>query len=216
MKQAPLIAYTIVQVGVATCNSLGALVTLRFITGFLGSPALATGGATLADVFAPMKLPYLFSIWTMAAVFGPALGPSFGGFAAQANGWRWPMWELLWIIGFTSIVLFFFLPETSHANILLRRAERLRKITGNQHLRAQSEIDQGNIAIKQVILLSILRPFEITFKDPAVAFSNFYIMILYSTYYLFVRPRPSLSPYGQTLISNVLQFDCFGIVGFGY
>ena len=38
--------------------------------------------------------------------------------------------------------MFFFLPETSSANILLNRAKRLRKLTGDNRLKAQSEIDQ--------------------------------------------------------------------------
>lgn len=67
------------------------------------------------------------------------------------------MWELLWIIGFTWIVIFCCLPETSrdvgyslisritlmHAqHILLKRAKRLRKITDNLRLRSASEIKQ--------------------------------------------------------------------------
>lgn len=82
---------------------------------------------------------------------GPGLGPVFGNFAAQAHGWRWTMWELLWIVGFVTILLWVAMPETSHSNILLRRAERLRAITGNQRLRAESEIKMQDLEPKQVL-----------------------------------------------------------------
>ena len=60
----------------------------RFLTGFFGSPVLATGGATIADLYKPSKRPYALAIYGMANVLGPVLGPLVGGFAAQAKGWK--------------------------------------------------------------------------------------------------------------------------------
>ena len=42
--------------------------------------------------------------------------------------------------GFCLVLLIFFLPETSSANILYRRARRLRKLTGKDNLRTEAEI----------------------------------------------------------------------------
>ena len=80
--------------------------------------------------------------WALGAVAGPITGPLIGGFAAQANGWKWPIWELLWISSFAFLVLFFLLPETLESTILLRRAERLRKLTGNQLIKTRTELDR--------------------------------------------------------------------------
>ena len=62
--------------------------------------------------YKPAQLPIVFSIWVLPAFSAPAVGPVFGNFAAQANGWRWTMYELLWIVGFTTIFLIFVMPET--------------------------------------------------------------------------------------------------------
>lgn len=62
---------------------------LRFLAGFIGSPVLATGGASLGDIYTPKTRPYAMGIWGLAAVGGPVLGPLIGGFAVMANDWRW-------------------------------------------------------------------------------------------------------------------------------
>ena len=67
--------------------------------------------------------------------------------------------------------MFLTLPETSAPNILLRRAQRLRRLTGNQKLRSQSEIDQSHLKPSDVFFNAIIKPAEIAIKDPAVGFS---------------------------------------------
>jgi DHA1 family multidrug resistance protein-like MFS transporter len=48
--------------------TLALFLAFRFITGFFGSPVLATGGASLADMYAPSKRAYAMSIWGIAAI----------------------------------------------------------------------------------------------------------------------------------------------------
>lgn len=110
----------------------------------------------------------------MAAVAGPVLGPIVGGFAAAANGWRWPIWELAWISGFSSIFLALLLPETLPDTILLKRAKRLRKLTGNENLRSMSEIKQAEMSAGDVAREYLVRPFQLM-MEPAVLFINLYV-----------------------------------------
>jgi DHA1 family multidrug resistance protein-like MFS transporter len=83
------------------------------------------------------------------------------------------------------------LPETSAPNILLRRAQRLRKLTGNQRFMSQSEIDQRNMRPSAVAIDALIKPMEITIKDPAVLFVQIYTAIIYGIYYSckFLDPR---------------------------
>jgi MFS transporter, DHA1 family, multidrug resistance protein len=76
-------------------------------------------------------------------------------------------------------------PETSTPNILLRRAERLRKLTGNSKIRAQSEIDQAELTASGILFDALIKPIEITVKDPAVLFVNAYTALFYGIYYTF-------------------------------
>lgn len=112
----------------------------------------------------------------MAATGGPVLGPIIGGFAAAAKGWRWPIWELAWISGFSSIFLAFFLPETLPDTILLKRARRLRVLTGNERLRSMSEIKEASMGggDSGVVREYLVRPFLLMI-EPAVMFINIYV-----------------------------------------
>jgi len=66
-------------------------------------------------------------------------------------------------------------PETSADNILRRRAQRLRKLTGRMNIKSQSEIDQEKLKPSEVFIDAIIKPIEIMVKDPAVAFTNIYV-----------------------------------------
>ncbi|GAB00059.1 uncharacterized protein L969DRAFT_105954 [Mixia osmundae IAM 14324] len=186
----PMLAYLLLQVGATQVNNFNGLIAIRFFTGFLGAPTLATGGASLTDVFAPQFLPLAFSVWALAAFGGPSIGPAVAGFAAARNGWHWTMYELLWLVGFALVFVVFGLPETSHGNILLRRAERLRKLTGNDKLRSAAEIEKEAMTVRDTLIEAIVRPTEIFIKDPAVMFADVFIALIYAVYYLFFEALP--------------------------
>ncbi|KAH7390563.1 major facilitator superfamily domain-containing protein [Pyrenochaeta sp. MPI-SDFR-AT-0127] len=182
--------FVILLVPTALVDNFASLVILRFLQGFFGSPCLATGGATLQDVYSFIKLPYVLSLWSFAAICGPALGPIISGFSVAAKNWRWSLWEMLWMNGPIFLALFFFLPETSSANILLRRAQRLRKITGDSRLKSQSEIDQANLAPRDVAIEALWRPFQLMLLDRSIAFTAVYTAIIYGIFYSFFEAFP--------------------------
>ena len=66
-----LFAFVLLQLGVIYAKNFGMLLAFRFLTGFVGSPVLATGGATIADMYAPKKQIYGIAVWGVAAVIGP-------------------------------------------------------------------------------------------------------------------------------------------------
>ena len=149
-----LLVFVIIQVPTALAVNFAMLLSFRFLSGFIGSPVLAIGGATMGDMFSPKKRAYPIGIWGIAATCGPVLGPLVGGFAAQHEGWKWTIWELMWLCSFSLALFIFTLPETNPQKILYRRTSRLRKLTGIQSLRCQGEIMAENMAGKDVRILS--------------------------------------------------------------
>ncbi|KAI4214458.1 MAG: hypothetical protein LQ351_002875 [Letrouitia transgressa] len=143
-----LVVFVVFQLGAALATNFAMLLCFRFFTGFFGSPVLATGGASIADMYRPQKRAYGIGIWGIAAVCGPVFGPLIGGFAAQAEGWTWTIWELMWLSGFCLVLLIFFLPETSSSNILYRRARRLRRSTAIENLKTEAEIQSEHMTPK--------------------------------------------------------------------
>ncbi|KAI9837885.1 MAG: hypothetical protein M1838_004721 [Thelocarpon superellum] len=186
--------FVILCVPAALVNNFAGLMVLRFLLGFFGSPCLATGGASLGDLYSLIKLPYSVSLWALFATGGPALGPIISGFSVPAENWRWSLWEMLWMAGPTFLLLFSFLPETSGSNILLRRAGRLRKLTGNDKMKSQSEIDQANMSPRDTALFYLWKPWQITILDPAVTFTSVYVSLVYGIFYSFFEVFPLVYP----------------------
>ena len=182
--------FVILCVPTALVKNFAGLLVLRFLQGYFGSPCLATGGATMGDLYSIFKLPYLLTFWVAAATCGPALGPIVSGFSVPAENWKWSLWEILWSAAPIFVLLFFWLPETSAPNILLRRAQRLRKLTGNELLKSQSEINQSKLTVSEVARESLYKPLQILVQDPAVLFASVYTALVYGIYYSFFEVFP--------------------------
>ncbi|CZR60891.1 related to FLR1-Putative H+ antiporter regulated by yAP-1 and involved in multidrug resistance [Phialocephala subalpina] len=179
-----LVVFVFFQFAVIYAKNFGMLLAFRFLTGFFGSPVLATGGASLGDMYKPAKRAYAIGIWGLAAICGPVLGPLIGGFAAQHKGWQWPIWELLWLSGFSLIVMVLFLPETSSANILYRRTRRLRKVTGRDDLKCEPELMGEQMTGKDIVMMTLVKPFSLTFTEPILFLLNLYIALIYGLLYV--------------------------------
>lgn len=202
------IVFWVLSFPAPVADSFGGLLALRFWLGFFGSPALANGGATVGDMFSLIYIPFGLSWWVFSAWAGPSLGGLLGGFAAQAKGWRWPLWEIVWMASLGLVLLLAFMPETSSATILLRRARRLRALTGNPRLQSQSEIDQRHMTATQILSSALVRPVEIMLKDPSIFFVNLYTGYFYGVFYTFFEVFPLVFPvfYGFNLGQTGLTF----------
>ncbi|KAK9357060.1 major facilitator superfamily domain-containing protein [Lipomyces doorenjongii] len=185
-----LLLFVVLQVPTALVNNIGGFIVVRMITGLVASPPLANGGASIGDVISMKNLSYGLAMWSVSAVMGPVMGPFLGGIFAQIKGWRWTFWCLSWIAGLAFVVLAFFLPETSEATILQRRARRLRKLTGNENYRTKAEREYANLTLREFAYESFVRPFIITFKEPGVFFLNSYTALIYAVMYSWFEAFP--------------------------
>ena len=202
--------YVIVSIPTAVPHNYAGLMVLRFLQGFFGSPCLASGAASFQDMYSLLNLGYALIAWTSAAYCGPALGPLLSGFSVPVKGWRWSLLEILWASAPVFVAMFVLLPETSSPNILLRRAKRLRKLTGSDRFMSQSEIDQRNMKASAIAIDALIKPIEITIKDPAILFVQVYTAIIYGIYYSFFEVFPLVYPvyYGMNAGQIGLVFLC--------
>ena len=76
------------------------------------------------------------------------------------------------------------------SNILLRRARRLRKLTGNPNYKSQSELDQANMTPRQFVVNALIKPMQIMFLDPAILFTNVYSAFIYGVVYTLLEAIP--------------------------
>ncbi|KAE8312466.1 MFS general substrate transporter [Aspergillus transmontanensis] len=185
-----LTVFVFFNFAVIYATTFGMFLAFRFLTGFFGSPVLATGAASMGDIWDIRVRDYMIAIWGCFAVSAPVLGPVIGGFASSAVGWTWTIWPLLWMSGAVLVFCLLFLPETFAPNILYWRARRLRKVTGNQNLFCEAEIELVEMKKTSVIFEALIRPFQLCFLEPIVFLMNIYIALIYGILYIWFEAFP--------------------------
>ncbi|KAF2839415.1 putative caffeine resistance protein 5 [Patellaria atrata CBS 101060] len=200
--------YTIISIPTSVVDNFGGLMVLRFLQGFFGSPCLATGGASMGDMWDPLTVAIPLALWVSSAFVSPAVGPLLSGFAVPVKGWRWSLWEIVWMAGPIFVLFFFFVPETYTPTILRNRAQRLRKLTGNKGIKSATELARADMTFGKIFADAVVKPFEIFIKDPAILYINVYTGIIYGIYYAFFEVFPLVYPpmYGFNIGETGLVF----------
>jgi MFS family permease len=125
------------------------------------------------------KAMLLFAVSPFA---GPALGPVVSGWMAVGGAsWRWIFWVLLMFVSLSShsntkslqtiaqaglclILILLTLPETYGPVILVKKAQRLRKETGDGRYYAPMEAHKPRLGDRLYNILAM--PFKILFLEP--------------------------------------------------
>lgn len=80
------------------------------------------------------------------------------------------------------------MPETYAPVILKRRAQQLRKDTGNSTIAAPLEIQSRNI--REMMIITISRPFRMIIHESIVSLSSLYLALAYAIFYLYFEAYP--------------------------
>ena len=160
----------------------------RFITGTAAACALSNAGGTLADIWGPVERGNAMALFAMMTFIGPALGPVTSGFLQLKKDWRWTFYELLWLGGFTQIVMFM-IPETYPPQILLNKAKQIRRlgISGFETIKAPVEHQDRTLA--SIFKIALTRPWIILF-DPISFLVAIYISVVYTLLYMLFTVYP--------------------------
>lgn len=203
-----LFFFMILQIPTALVKNIAGLCILRFLGGIFASPCLATGGASVGDVISLPYIPVGIAAWSIAAVCGPSLGPLIGSVLSVKGGWRWTFWFMLIISGSSLLTLTFLLPETYSKTLLYRKAKRLRKLTGNNEIASEGEIENRKVNLKDLAIETLWRPIEISIVEPVALLINLYIALVYSILYLWFEAYPIafLEVYHFTTIEMGVSF----------
>src|SRR6202044_2265052 len=76
--------------GLAT--SLGQLILFRVIQGLAGGGLQPSSQGVLLDAFPPEKQGAAMTLFGMAALVAPIVGPTLGGYLTDSYSWRWVFW----------------------------------------------------------------------------------------------------------------------------
>ncbi|KAF2867121.1 major facilitator superfamily domain-containing protein [Massariosphaeria phaeospora] len=194
------------NLGCGFAQTSGQLMAFRFFSGLGGSAPLAIGGGLLSDCFFPEQRGRAISIYSLAPLLGPAIGPIAGGFISQNTTWRWCFYATTIFTALVQVCGFFFLQETYAPKLLSRKRDRLRKETGNTAL--HTEYDSPEKTLSATLKVALQRPFILLGTQPIVQVLAAYMAYLYGTMYLMLSTFPLLwsTRYHQTVGMGSLNF----------
>ncbi len=167
------------------------MIVFRFLSGLGGSAPLAIGGGVLGDLFTAEQRGRALSMYSLAPLLGPAIGPIAGAFVTQNTTWRWIFHATSIVDALIQVGGMFFLRET-YAPVLLRwKRNRLRKETGNMALYTAFDRD-GSDNVLASLSRAFSRPFIMLGSQPIVQVLALYMMYLYGILYLQLAAFPTL------------------------
>jgi len=187
------------------------MIAFRFLSGLGGSAPLAIGGGVLSDLFESHERGKAVSLYSLAPLLGPAIGPIMGGFISENVSWRW----IFYVVSIADVVVqisgTFFLRETYAPKLLQRKKEKLIKETGNQEL--HTPYDDPNLTFVTKITTSLVRPFRLLGTQIIVQVLAVYMAYLYGLMYLVLSTFPTLwrDKYHENVGISGLNYISLGI-----
>lgn len=142
--------------------------------------------SSIADVWEVKDRGAPMALFSGTLFIGPCLGPMIGGWIGERAGWRWictsrsPFrvfltkfvvidWVLFMFVG-ACWVLTLFIPETLAPVLLRRKAEKLRKDTGDDSYQTLEELER--LPFSETLKIALVRPLVMLFTEPIVIFMS--------------------------------------------
>ncbi|KAH7015164.1 major facilitator superfamily domain-containing protein [Ilyonectria destructans] len=175
-----LVLWCILVIPCALATSLTEILVVRFVGALFGAAMISNSPGSIVDIADPEYLALAMSMWSIAPLNGPSLGPIIGGFVYQYLGWRWDNWIVL-ILGGVGTLMMATCKETYHPAILKKKAARLRKEMDDP--RWWCQYDQ-KVSSVHLIKINLSRPFVLFATEPILWFLNIWISVIYGILYL--------------------------------
>ncbi|PCH34696.1 MFS general substrate transporter [Wolfiporia cocos MD-104 SS10] len=183
------IFYTGFQVGCALSRNTASILVFRFLGGTFAAAPLSNSGALVSDMWDAGTRGEALAFFTLAPFAGPTLGPLVSGFMGDAGvDWRWVFWLLTFFAGFCLILIIFTLPETFLPILMVKRAKKLRKETGDD--RYWAPFERRNIKAGALARQTLARPFIVLAQEPMLIAITLYMSFVYGCIYLLFEAYP--------------------------
>lgn len=144
----------------------------------------------------------------LAPMLGPVVGPIIGGYLGDALGWRWCFWLITILCGFLEICFLLLLRETYPVQILKRKANQLRKETGNTSLRTKYETEHTTA---QLFQNACVRPLVLLFTSLILFLMSLYVGVVYGYLYLVMTTITSVFEDTYQFSSSVVGLSFLGL-----
>ncbi|KAK9466137.1 major facilitator superfamily domain-containing protein [Lipomyces arxii] len=184
-----ILGFAIFNIAVARAQELQTIMICRFFAGFMGATCFAVVPATFADIFGNKWRGTAMIVFSATIFCGPLLAPVVGGFVVYGHlKWRWTEY-LTGIYGWAGFLLvLFFIDETYAPQILVQKAARLRRLTGNWGIHSRQE--QVEFDMKELLEKNFSRPLRMLATEPILLLMSIYTAFIYGMLYLLLEAYP--------------------------
>ena len=203
--------YLVFNTACGGCKNKGEMIAFRFLAGLGGSAPLAIGGGVLSDCWRSEERGRAISIYSLAPLLGPAIGPIAGGFITENTTWRWAFYATSIADAIIQFAGIFLLQETYPLKLLHVKANKLRKETNNPDLHTEFEHPERSLA--NTLERSLIRPFKLLATQPIVQVLAVYMAYIYGLLYLVLSTFPVLwtERYHENLGISGLNYISMGL-----
>ncbi|KAH9044785.1 MFS general substrate transporter [Lactarius pseudohatsudake] len=194
--------YTGFQIGCALSRNTASVLVFRFLSGTFAAAPLTNSGGVVGDIWDSKTRGKAMLIFAVSPFAGPSLGPVISGWISVGGAsWRWIFWVLTMFAGVCFVAIFFTLPETYGPVLLARKAQRIRKETGDERYYAPLEASKLPLGPRLYNILAM--PFKILFLEPMLMAITIYQSFLYGCLYLLFEAFPIVFTQGHDLNAGV-------------
>lgn len=203
--------YLVFNLACGASRNKGEMIAFRFLSGIGGSAPLGIGGGVLSDCWRAEERGLAISIYSLAPLLGPAVGPIAGGFITEKTSWRWVFWATSIADAVIQVFGLVFLKETYPPKLLHAKAEKLRKESGNTAL--HTEFEHPERSLGNILKHSLTRPFKLLGTQPIVQALAIYMAVLYGLMYLLLSTFPVLwsNQYHESIGIGGLNYISLGV-----
>lgn len=167
------------------------ILVFRFVSGLFSATPLNVSPAVVSDLFDAKNRNVSLAGVFLVPFVGPAIAPVIGGYIVSAKGWRWVLYTLCILNAAVAVLGSIFYVETYAPALLLKKAKKLRKATGNQNLHTIYEISNGETTMEK-LMVTVSRPIVLLFTHPMVIGLGSFMAFIYGFLYLMIVTIPSV------------------------
>ncbi|KAK6203365.1 multidrug resistance protein 10 [Scheffersomyces amazonensis] len=181
----------------AFSSNIGGVLFGRFVSGFAGSSFMSVASGSFSDLFKARKgskgdankeLALALVLYSVSPFVGPGIGPLISGFVSEHIYYKWTFYILIIWSGVLLIMVILFVPETYEPVLLVKKAKRLRKETGDD--RYYAPLEKTKITLYESVVVSSRRPFLLIFRDNMTMALCFYTGFTLAIVYMFFVAFP--------------------------
>jgi len=183
-------ALAIFSIGTATSQSAASVFVTRFFGGVFASAPISNVAAALGDMYEPKTRGTAVTFYAVCVVGGPTIGPVIGSALTATSylGWRWTEYiEAIWVAAVLAVSLFT-LPEMYAPVLLKKRAQRLRKESGDD--RYWHPHESQKISLNNIVTKYLSRPLNMLVTEPMITCIAIYASFVYGLLYMTLEMFP--------------------------